>query len=125
MIPVSALVGVLLFRVLFRRPWLAYLVLIAVMTALASASADTPAQVGVQVGVVLLILVLLTRLGLFAFLVGILFSEWNQITITFNPASWFFPQSVVTMVIFAAVAIFGFWVSLGDQKLFKDSILER
>jgi hypothetical protein len=28
------------------------------------------------------------------------------------------------MAVFAAIAVYGFWVSLGDQKVFKESVLE-
>jgi serine/threonine-protein kinase len=126
MIPVSALMGVLVFRVVFRRPWLAYLVLIAVMSALSlTLPSAGPLQSARLLGVVVLMLVVLTRLGLFALLVAILFSSWDGLGPTIDPSSWFFPQSVVTIAIFAALAIFGFWVSLGDQKVFKDSLLER
>lgn len=39
-----------------------------------------------------------------------------------NPSSWMFPGSVVTIATFMAIAVYGFWISLGEQKVFKDAI---
>jgi hypothetical protein len=69
-----------------------------------------------------LILVVLTRFGLFALLVAINFSYWNADVLTTNTVSWIFPSSVMTIAVYAAIAIYGFWTSLGEQRLFKDAI---
>jgi hypothetical protein len=69
-------------------------------------------------------LVVLTRLGLLSMLVVVLFTDWPNIPLTTDPSSWFFPSSVVTMLAFAAVGVYGFVVSLGGQRLFKDQLLE-
>jgi hypothetical protein len=66
--------------------------------------------------------VLLTRFGLLAFLVGVAFSYWEMIPLTLDTTSWFFPASVLTMLIFAGIAIYGFVVSIGGQALFKDPV---
>ena len=70
----------------------------------------------------MLVLFVLTRFGLFAMLVMINFSYWNSLVLTTNPSSWIFPGSVMTMAMFAAIAAYGFWISLGEQKVFKDAI---
>ena len=121
-IPVGFLLMVLLLRVVFRRPWLAYTVLFA---AVALVYGITPQAWTAKVTLIVLVpvgLILLTRFGLFAFVFAIMFSYWNDLAITPDPSSWIFPSSVVTMAVFAAIAGYGFWVSLGDQKLFKDAI---
>lgn len=41
-----------------------------------------------------------------------------------NPASWYFPYSAMTMALFAAVAVYGFVISVGGQITFKDSLLD-
>jgi hypothetical protein len=69
-------------------------------------------------------LVVLTRLGLLAMLVVVLFSDWPNIPLTTDPSSWFFPSSAVTMLVFAAVGVYGFVVSLGGQRLIKDPLAE-
>jgi serine/threonine-protein kinase len=121
-IPVGVLIGVLLCRVIFRRPWLAYLmvyILFAVFTGIWSQPADLMILLPLLVTLILLIL---TRLGLFAFLVAIVYSSWSVLGLTADPSSWFFGGSVFTMAVFAAVAIYGFVISLGGQKIFKDAI---
>jgi hypothetical protein len=116
------LVGVLLLRVIFRKPWLAYAAVFAVAGAAFGLGADSWPLFLMPMLVLALVLVILTRLGLFAFLVAIFFSSWAGFGLTADSSSWFFGQSVVTMAIFASVAAYGFWVSLGGQKLFKDAI---
>ena len=124
-IPVSALVGVLLFRVVFRRPWLAYLAIMLIGGGLFALGPLSWVQVTSAIVVIALILIVLTRLGLLAFLVAIVFSSWRGFTLSIDPSSWFFTQSLVTMACFVGVAIYGFWVSLGNQKVFKDSVLDK
>jgi hypothetical protein len=70
----------------------------------------------------ILALTVVVRFGLFAMLVTINFSYWNALVLTTNPSSWMFPNSVVTIAMFAAIAGYEFWISLGEQKLFKDAI---
>ncbi len=122
-IPVSALLGVLLARAAFR-PSIAYALLLGLVTATSIIGQPGPAQVLSTVGVAALVLVLLVRLGLLAFLVGILFSSWHQFPLTTNPDSWYFPSSVVTMALFAGVAVYAFVVALGGQNLFKGSVFD-
>ncbi len=124
-IPVSALVGVLLFRVIFRRPWLAYLAIILITGGAIVVGQPSWVQALSTFLALALILVVLTRLGLLAFLFSILFSTWEHFALTIDPSSWFFAQSLVTMACFAGVAVYGFWVSLGTQKVFGDSLLEQ
>jgi hypothetical protein len=59
---------------------------------------------------------------LFAMLVLVSFSYWNGLVLTANPSSWIFPGSAMTIAMFAAIAAYGAWISLGDQKVFKDAI---
>jgi hypothetical protein len=124
-LPVVMLLMVLLFRVILRRSWLAYVAIVVffggIFTAVAASSWLEAA------GFVLLLvtaLVVLTRLGLFAFLVFGIFSTWSGFTLSLDPSSWFFTQSVVTMVCFVCVAVYGFWISLGGQKVFTKPLLE-
>jgi len=129
-IPVAVLLGVLVARVIFRRPWLAYGILILVPTVLIilgqganlGFSLTVFFMAGSSIVAFALILFVITRFGLFAMLVMINFSYWNSLVLTTNTSSWMFPGSVVTIATFAAIAAYGFWISLGDQKVFKDAI---
>ena len=128
-IPVTILLLVLLSRLIFRRPWLAYVVLAVVQAFLSQtqgvlADATLAARLlslGTGVLFTTVVILVLTRFGLFALLVCINFSYWNAVALTTNTSSWIFPSSVVTIAVFAAVAIYGFWTSLGEQKLFKEA----
>jgi hypothetical protein len=129
-IPVASLLGVLVTRVIFRRPWIAngVIVLLPLVVVTLGRAANDGLSTALYVSIVtylaftVLILFVLTRFGLFAMLVGINFSYWYSWVLTTNPSSWFFPGSVMTIAMFMAVAIYGFWISLGEQKVFKDAI---
>jgi serine/threonine-protein kinase len=123
LIPIYVLMSVLVLRVVLRRWWVAYLVFLGLPAILTAAGRPLPDTV-VFVTLLVLSLIVLTRLGLLAMLVVVLFSDWPNIPLTMNPSSWFFPSSVATMVAFAAVGVYGFVVSLGGQRLFKEDLLD-
>jgi hypothetical protein len=119
-LPVVVFLGVLVCRLVFRRTWLAYLMVCAIPVVFNAGSGWV--RVALVLPMVVLMLLLLTRFGLLAFLVAILFSSWSHIPLTTNSSSWIFPGSAWTMAFFAALAIYGFVVSLGGQKVFKNPI---
>ena len=123
-VPIVVLLVVLVLRVLLRRPWAAYVVMFAVLIAFSLVAVPAAAIVTAVTSVITLAiaLILLTRFGLLAFLVGIFYSYWQSIPITMNPASWFFPASLLSMLLFAGIAIYGFVVSIGGQALFRDPV---
>ena len=91
-------------------------------TSLSSVCLPLPSRPGaslidhvVLVTLLVLSLIVLTRLGLLAMLVMVLFSDWPNIPLTADPSSWFFPSSVVTMVVFAAVGVYGSWSRLAGS----------
>jgi hypothetical protein len=118
------LLTLLLLRVILRRPWLAYAAAL-VVSALFSLTVDTSGLFAITMVVTgALVIVVLTRYGLLAFTVGIIFSSWDAIPLTTNPDSWYFGASLMSMLVFAGIAIYGFVVSLGGQKVFKDPVLD-
>jgi serine/threonine-protein kinase len=123
LVPVFLFLAVFVSRVIFRRSWLAYSMLYVGMGLIVATGGS---HVGMQVLngtlVLTLILVLLTRSGLLALVVAIGFSSWQAVAISADPASWMFPGSAWTMALFAAVAIYGFVVSLGGQRVFRNAI---
>lgn len=123
-VPVIVLMTVLLLRVVLKKPWLAYLVFFG---ALLGILALNPAPWSSKAQGMLMLsfaVVVLTRLGLFAMLVGVAFSSWGQFPLTLDPASWYFPYSVVTMLLFAAAVVYGFVISLGGQLKFTDDVFD-
>ena len=125
LLPVALLLGFLLLRVLFRRPWLAATALVFVVPG-ALLAAGAPLGSAAMIAVFLASgLYVLTRWGLFAMLTTVVFSSWSEFPLTVNTSSWYFPWSVVTMAIFAGLAAYGFVVSLGGQPLFADPLEEK
>ena len=123
--PVVTLLLVLLFRVVFRRPWLAYAALFTIMSVVFVGIVPTKVEALFVIAQNTIAVVLVTRLGLLAFLTSIVFSSWTPLALTTDPSSWFFPTSVVTMLLFAGLAVYAFVVSLGGQSVFKDSVWIR
>ena len=120
-IPVGALLGLLLLRVIFQRAWLAYAVLFAGFIAQALTNSSLVGAI-TQVAVVALTVLILTRFGLFAMVVAIIFSYWDLIPLTTDPSSWYLPSSVITMLLFGGLAVYGFVIAAGDQLVFKDPL---
>jgi serine/threonine-protein kinase len=122
-LPIFILMAVLVLRVVLRRTWVAYCVFVGLPVVSFASGASLPDTI-VFATLLALSLIVLTRLGLLALLVLVLFSDWPNIPLTTDPSSWFFPSSIVTMLLFAAVGVYGFVVSLGGQRLFKDQLLD-
>jgi F0F1-type ATP synthase membrane subunit c/vacuolar-type H+-ATPase subunit K len=123
MIPVAALVVILLLRVLLRRPWLAYLAAGGITVLVQAGGQPTVVSLITSLSVAALALLVLTRLGLLAFTAGIAFSSWSTTLLTTDPSSWFFTSSLLTMALYAAVAIYAFVISLGGQAILKDPLI--
>jgi hypothetical protein len=122
-VPIFILMGLLVLRVFLRRSWVANLGFLAFPAIMFAAGNSVPDTV-IWVTLYALSLIVLTRLGLLAMLVVVLFGDWPLIPLTADPSSWFFPSSVVTMVVFAAIGVYGFVVSLGGQRLLKDPLVD-
>jgi hypothetical protein len=122
-VPVAILLVLLIARLIFKKPWLAYPAAIAIVALNFSAWADDPLLAASQVLILVLATVILTRLGLFALMVTIAFSSWDLVPLTVDPASWYFPYSLMSMLLFAALAVYGFVIALGNRLTFKDWVL--
>jgi serine/threonine-protein kinase len=121
-IPFGILITVLICRVVFRRPWLAYLVAFMIGSVFLFGRGFDPPMVVMRTLLMAVTLFIVTRFGLFAIIFTIAFSAWGTVPHTTDPSSWYFGGSVATVVLFAAIAVYGFVVSLGGQKLFKDAV---
>jgi Protein kinase domain len=122
-VPIYILMAVLVLRVILRLTWVAYLVFLG-LPAVLFASGVPLIQAIVFATLFAISLVVLTRLGLLAMVVLVLFTDWPNVPLTTDPSSWFFPSSVVTMLVYASVGVYGFVVSLGGQRVFKDPLAD-
>ena len=120
--PFAALFLLLLLRVVLRRPWLAYTALFGLLLV---PNMNRPLlDLAMIFTLTALAVAILTRLGVLAFLVTMLFSTWDHVPLTIDSNSWFFFSSVLTMTLFAALAVYSFVVSLGARLAFKDPVLD-
>ena len=56
--------------------------------------------------------------------VATMFYEWDRFPLTLDPNLWYFPWAVATMLAFASFAFFGYFISLGEQRLFSDPLTD-
>jgi len=125
-IPVGWLFLLLLLRVLLRRQWAAVTVmmLFAVGTALPSWANPVigGAFMAVAFGVFLFVLI---RFGLLAaaFLVVYMYLG-SLVVLTLHSSAWYAGGSWFTLLLFAAIAGYGFWISLAGRPLVESHLLE-
>jgi hypothetical protein len=127
-VPVGLVLVLLVLRVIVRRNWLAYLVFYAGLVLMAiSGAVGGVANLTDQfifLALSTLMLVILTRLGFLALIVAMFYSFTVTLTLTADRQSWFFHHTVITMAVFGGIAIYAAWVSIGNQKVFNESVLE-
>ena len=120
-----------LFRAVFRRYWVAvaltFLVFVTVFTQSSSASgAPMPlvlAAAGLSVAVILYILL---RWGLLAALaMGMVYGGLSAVPLTLDASSWYAGRSYFVLAACAALAIYGFVVSLGGKPMFGRPLFEE
>ena len=123
-VPVGILLVLLIARLIFKKPWLADPAAVAAVSLLFVASTQDWLFTVSRVLILTLATVVLTRLGLFALMVTIAFSSWDIVPLTTDPASWYFPYSLTSMLLFAALAVYGFVIALGNRLTFRDWVLD-
>jgi Protein kinase domain len=113
-----------LLRMLLRRQWAAAAVFVAIMVAVASAEGPL---LFVPFGLIAAVLwvFILTRLGLVAaivyfFCVNLLI----EIPITTEASAWYAGIGFAALLVFASLALYGFYTSLGGRSVFGELKLE-
>jgi serine/threonine-protein kinase len=123
--PVAILTAILLFRVVLRRNWLAVGTLWVVVVGINLLNAQTTlVQGALLILVFAIIFTLLFRFGLFCLLALVLFSSFEMFPVTLDPGSWYFGQSMLTLLLLAALAVYGFYISLAGKPVFRDVLGE-
>ena len=123
-VPVGILLVLLIARLIFKKPWLSEPAAVAAVSLLFVASTQDWLFTVSRVLILTLATVVLTRLGLFALMVTIAFSSWDIVPLTTDPASWYFPYPLTSMLLFAALAVYGFVIALGNRLTFRDWVLD-
>jgi hypothetical protein len=124
-IPVGMTFFYLLLRVLLRRQWAASVAFATLFSVSAALGSSTPLIDGFAgLGFALIVLFIMIRLGLLAFMVTVMFSHWGSFVLTTDFSTWYAGRSLLAILVFAALAVYGFWISLAGRPLFKDEILD-
>ncbi|HEY6187480.1 MAG TPA: serine/threonine-protein kinase [Pyrinomonadaceae bacterium] len=117
----------LLFFMILRRKWLAALAgWLLYFGSLALATSDKPAVSLIFVLTSSLIYVTcMCRYGLLASIAGLFFFHaWVFLPITTELSAWYAGDYVVALVIYIALAFYGFYTSLAGQPLFRGGFLQ-
>jgi len=113
----TLLVFLILFlsRVLLRKSWLAAATYVVLFTAFKSVSSDYPSiEWPFQALVYVAIAAVALRFGLVALTVALYTADAAlNIPVTLNTSAWYFSDSLVALATIAALAVWGFYISLG------------
>jgi hypothetical protein len=124
-----AVFGMVLIKIILKREWAAVIMAIALFTFTSSRGLDDVGSRALNLAflVTFLTIIVLTikRLGLLATVVLFLveFIVSNAV-ITHDPSSWFFADSMLVLLIPAALALYGFWASRGGEPLLGRRLLD-
>ena len=124
--PVGWLFLVLLLRVLLRRQWIAIPVAL-----LFTAGTSIPMWANPVMGTVFLavafgaFLFVLIRFGLLAAAFWAVYMYLGSfVVLTLDSSAWYAGRSWFTLLLFAGIAGYGFWISLAGRPLVKSQLLE-
>jgi hypothetical protein len=112
----------LLLRLIVRKMWIAapLWILIGIPFGLGGAAISGWALVHVIAAAVMAITVL-RRVGLVALFAMVFTGVLMQVPMTLDTDAWYFGRSLVVLLVLAALAIYGFMVSLGSRSAFGAS----
>jgi hypothetical protein len=65
------------------------------------------------------------RFGLLAIISSLIFNWLMSIAITFDTSRFYFSNTIIVAVIGLAIALYAFYISIGDQKIFEGKILKE
>src|SRR5215470_15746874 len=106
--------------------WLATVVVVAIFTAMSSLGSDHP-MIAVPMYLITwsITAVALVRFGLVVLAVG-LFGMAVMTSIPYTPdfSTWYASTMLVALLSIIALAVWGFYTSLGGQRLWKGELLE-
>jgi predicted Ser/Thr protein kinase len=115
-----------LLRVVLRNKWLAATVFVAIFTVLNTLRSDHP-QILVWVWLLVYAIAAfaVSRFGLVTLAVALFTANVIlNVPFTLDFSKWYAPASFTVLLSFVAIAAWGFYTSLGGQKLWKDELFE-
>ena len=109
----------LFFRVLVRNQWIAAILLVALGTSLKTVGSDHPTiEAAVQIVIYTLLVLVVFRFGLVALATGMVVVDvMLNVTLTVDFSAWYASTGAFVLLSMAAIAVWGFYNSLGGRKL--------
>jgi eukaryotic-like serine/threonine-protein kinase len=109
----------LLFRIVFRNPIVATVLLTASLIVILAGDGDAPIQIAFDCVIAVVMVLLFRRYGLLslAALFAFMYILANA-PITLDTSVWYFGRSFFIMALMSAVAVYAFWISLAAQPMF-------
>jgi serine/threonine-protein kinase len=114
------------FRVVFRKPWLAALVFVAFWTIIkANGQHHLAVIVPASIAIYAIAAFVILRFGFVALAVGIFVANLlGSIPITTDVSSWYIGGPLFVLALVAVLAIWGGYTALAGQKLMKENLFE-
>jgi serine/threonine-protein kinase len=112
-----------LLRVVVRRPWAAVTVLFLLLVAPNTLWFGLPDVWPFWLHTALIVLALV-RFGVLGCAAALFFAFPSSFVLTLDPTAWYVGRSILTLLVLAAIAGYGFYISLGGQPLFRDRVLD-
>jgi hypothetical protein len=121
--------GLVAVNLVARRVWITGIVmaLFLMLTGLGNISDTPPVWLGLLIGsfTVSAVVFIMLRFGLLATLTFFFASFLLSLTaVTLDAGKWFFPTSMMMLVIVAALGFYGFYASRGGEPLFGRRLLD-
>ena len=115
-----------LLRAALRNTWRAVAVLVVIMTAVSSLASRAPLPIAITMAILWsTAAVALVRFGLIATVVGFMVAQtFQSIPYTLDFSTWYASHVLGVILSFVALAAWGFYTSLGGQRLWRDELLE-
>ena len=114
-----------LLRALLRRQWAATTFVVLIMAGLQAGSSDPVAGVAGVIFVALAVFAL-TRFGLLTMLSNwVIFNLLMMFPLTLQVSAWYADISLAGILLMAAMALYGFYTSLGGRPVFGGAVLEE
>jgi hypothetical protein len=124
LVPLAILFVLFLLRALLRKEWAAAVAFVLLFTVLFSPGFD-PVFLLTSLIFWVLAVFLLIRFGLLAFVVqGFFFNLLVQYPLTTHGSAWYAGISLAAILLMAAMALYGFYTSLGSRPVFGGAVLE-
>jgi serine/threonine-protein kinase len=115
-----------LLRAVLRNTWRAVVVLVVILTTMTSLTGGAPLTIAITMAILWsTAAVALVRFGLIATIVGFMVAQaFQSIPYTFDFSTWYASHAFGVILSFMALAAWGFYTSLGGQRLWSDELLE-